>query len=161
MVRNTGFSKIKFRTINEVCSIKSKHRGKDTVSIGLDIPTHKKLKGFSIKNFFAYSEITRVLIENFYIKMNVRDRGTVQREGLKVGKINKNIIEVCLNKNLEEKLNKMRIENSTTSSEIVRHLINNTDLSKLKFKTKGEVYSVSNKEKNRKNRTKQQDKNDG
>jgi hypothetical protein len=57
------------------------------------------------------------------------------------GKVNKSTINACVTKETINKLDKMRIENNASCSEIMRCLIEETDLSKLKFKTISEIYS--------------------
>jgi hypothetical protein len=157
LVQNADFFKMEFKTINEVLkNTESKYKRKDNIHIMLDMPTRKKLKEFSIKNFVSGSELVRALIKKSDVKINVKDRGTVQRDGLRSGKTDKKYVLVCLDEESQEKLNKMKIENNATYSEIIRYLFENADFSKMKFKTKDEVYSTAFKEK--KSRAKQQPK---
>jgi hypothetical protein len=144
LIRDADFSKMKFRTIDELNRNKRpKDKEKFNIYLRLDVPTHKRLKEFSLKNYVAFSEIARVLIENSDVKINVKDMGTVIRDGSQKGKTHKNIIVVYLNKELYEKLNKMKIENHASHSEIIRYLFENADFSKMKFKTKDKTYSAS------------------
>ena len=121
------------------------------ISVRLDAPTHKKLKEFAIINHISLSEIFKVLIEKSNIKLkNVRLNGNVIWEARLKGKVNKSQVRVNATEDTISKLNKLRIENNASCSEIIRCLINEADFSKYKFKTIGEIYKEAikkNKEK--------------
>jgi len=93
-----------------------------------------------------------VLIEKTKIKVdNVRSAGAVVQNGRSGKKVNSKPLFIYLTNETIYKLNKMKLENNASHSEIIRCLINNADFSKLKFKTLREIHSEaklkSNKEK--------------
>ena len=108
------------------------------LNIRLDAVINKKLKVFAVMNDVSYSEIVRVLLLKSKLKIKTRDKKTVIIDGQQTE--NKNVVRCGLYLNDDEvmKLKKMHIENNASYSEIIRQLIANTDLDKLKFKTKGE-----------------------
>ena len=112
---------------------------KNRLGIRLDTATTKKLKEFAILNRISQSEIIRVLIEKSKIKVdNVRTAVSVIQNG-RYDKVNRNLSLLYLNDEMIYKINEMKLENNASHSEIVRCLINNADLSNLKFKSRGEV----------------------
>ena len=115
------------------CNMKITH-------IRLDVETSKKLKIFAVMNNISYSEVIRVLLRKSKlkdIKNKTRDSKKIDSDS-KLGKTNivRNGFHLFDDEIL--KLKKIYLETGASYSEIIRQLIANTDLDKLKFKTKGE-----------------------
>ena len=106
----------------------------------LDAEISKKLKIFSVMNNISYSEVIRVLLRKSKlkdIKNKTRDSKKIDSDA-KSGKTNIFSCYVYPSDEVVLKLKKLHIETGASYSEIIRQLIANTDLDKLKFKTKGE-----------------------
>jgi predicted nucleic acid-binding protein len=106
----------------------------------LDVETNKKLKIFVVMNDISYSEVVRVLLRKSKlkdIKNKTRDSEKIDSDS-KSGKTNIFSCYVYLSDEVVLKLKKLHIETGASYSEIIRQLIANTDLSTLKFRTKGE-----------------------
>lgn len=115
-----------------------------TITVALSTKHYRKVQEFSIKNFVSVSEIFRVLFTNTKIKINIKDKKTViaeSRQEKNIANKNTNSVLLVLNAEIIDKINEMRFENNTTISEIAKHLVENADFSKLKFKTIGEINS--------------------
>ena len=144
LIEGADFNKYKFKTLSEVYkNTKYKYKKNFSIHVGLDASTHKKLKKFVVTNYTTFTEVIRVLIEKSEIKINVRNISKVLSDGARTGKTKKDIILVYLDKELQDKINKMKVENNAPHSEIVSYLINNTDLSKMEFKTKDENFRIA------------------
>ena len=88
------------------------------------------------------------MIKNTKIKLDVKDRSTLWNEARKEknkNNKNKNLLTFYLNEKLVQKMNKLKIENKTSYTEIIKHLLEITDLNKLEFSNKAEIYSVAAK----------------
>ena len=92
-------------------------------------------------------EVFRVLLENSDIKLNTARTAcdVVQEAKQNENSQNKNQITFYLNKELLNKLNKMKLKNNISYFEIVQYLAFNADFSKMELKTKDKTYSASRK----------------
>lgn len=142
LIGNADFDRLKFRTIGEVYSetlipVKQSNLSKDKISININLEKeiYKKLKEFSIRNYISISEVFRTLIENSETKLNIKHKTIFYEKA----------ITLHLNEKLTNKLKEMVLENNASPSEIVVNLVETTDLSKMKFKTLGEVFSEARK----------------
>jgi hypothetical protein len=106
--------------------------------IMLDATTHKKLKTFAFENDVSKSEVVRVLLKKSKLKIKTRDKQTIDKDSKQDRKTNTFENGIYLSDEIFIKIKKMRMSNDASNAEIIRQLITNTDLSTLKFKTKGE-----------------------
>jgi hypothetical protein len=143
LLEKADLSKMKFQTYREMLLNRlgknlaetSPVKYENVCSI-LDYQTYKKLKDFAAKTKTIQSEIIKTLLEQSDIRIETKSRSTIFKEGCRNPK--KSIqTTFTISKKLKEKINKMRIENRTTYSEIIRRLVHNADLESLHFtKTK-------------------------
>ena len=115
------------------------------LNIKVDKQTHKKIKNFSFDNDIAHSEVIRVLIEKAPLKLNTRDKKAIQNDSKTKKLINDNLLLLYLTKELRMKLKKMISTNETSGAEIIRVLINNSNIQPSMFKTKSEVATLAKK----------------
>jgi metal-responsive CopG/Arc/MetJ family transcriptional regulator len=144
-LQNIKFRKMTDRLIREDGTIDIYLNKRTLAGIRLDIlldyNTKKKLKDFSIKHDVPTSEILRVLLEESNIKIDVKDKKTITNEAAH-GHTHDIACPFYLPEELIDKIRKMRIENHTSYSEIVRNLIEKNDLKKMKFRPTNEIIST-------------------
>ena len=115
----------------------------------LDYSTNEKIKDFALANNTIPSEILRVLLERSPIKIDVKSRKEITKDAFD-GKPHNIPTHFCLPEKLVKKLENMRIENRTSYSELVRRLIETSDLNKIKFRSINEIFPTLAKSKSKK-----------
>jgi len=119
-----------------------------TIKVGLNDKVFKKLDNFIIENFVSASEVIRVLIQSASMKLDVKSRSILwheSRQNKNESSKNKNLTTFYLNNELIKKLNKLKSENKTSYTEIIKHLIETANFNKLNFKNKTDIYSIGTK----------------
>jgi hypothetical protein len=116
---------------------KREKQKKKIILVRLDAATHRKIKEFTLFYGFNVSEVVRLLIKKSSIKIkDIRNKGEVLDHSKQKGKIDAITILLILSKQVLEKLRKMSLQNKASCSEILRILIDRTDLESLKIKPK-------------------------
>lgn len=115
----------------------------------LDETTNGKIRDFALANSTTPSEILRVLVERSPIKIDVKNRGEISKETYN-GNPHNIANHFYLPEELIKKIEKMRIENRTSYSEIVRRIIETADFKKIKFRTINEIFPILLKSKSKK-----------
>ena len=117
--------------------VKREKQKKKIILVRLDAATHRKIKEFTLFYGFNVSEVVRLVIKKSSIKIkDVRNKSDVLNNSKQKGKIDAITILLILSKQVLEKLRKMSLQNKASCSEILRILIDRTNLESLKIKPK-------------------------
>ena len=116
---------------------REKQGNKNIIGINLDATRNRKIQEFALVHGYYVSEVIRAMVKKSSVKIkDIRNRGEVIDHSKQKGKIDLTRIVLMLPKPLLLKLRKMSLHNKASCSEIVRVLIDRTDLDSLKIKTK-------------------------
>jgi len=130
LIKGADFSKLNFVEDNN---------SERNVTVFLDDSSYRKIKDFGTMNFISLHEIVEVLIKSSDIKVkNIEDVSELYKRSK--SRICKHSVAFYLSEELYIKMRRMRIKNGATNSKIIRNLVKNGDLDKLKFKSKSSNY---------------------
>jgi hypothetical protein len=123
--------------------IKGENQKFIAMAIDLDVTTNRKIKEFALVHGLYVSQVIRALIQKSSMKIkDVRNKVDIINHSKQEGKVDVTNITPILSKKLLVKLRKMSLQNKTSCSEIIRNLIDRTDLESLKIKSKIKIMPI-------------------